>query len=71
MRLADEATGNLELSVAAAAGPGAQLAPDAERAVRALLESPPLPVWDNRLALYLLAGLLTIEWALRKRFKLL
>ena len=34
-------------------------------------ESQPLPVWDNRLLLFLLAGLLTVEWALRKKFKLL
>ncbi len=34
-------------------------------------ESPPLPVWDNRLLLWLLAGLLTLEWAFRKKFKLL
>ena len=34
-------------------------------------ESPPFPVWNNQLALLLLAGLLTVEWALRKKFKLL
>jgi len=42
LRLADEAAGSLELTVAAAAGPAACLPADAERAVRALLESPPL-----------------------------
>ena len=43
LRLADEAAGSLELTVASVAGPKAMLPPDAERAVRALLEAPPLP----------------------------
>lgn len=34
-------------------------------------QSTPLPVWDNRLALILLVLLLTLEWAFRKRFKLI
>jgi hypothetical protein len=43
LHLADEAAGSLELSVAAAAGPGALLSPAGERAVRALLDAPPVP----------------------------
>jgi hypothetical protein len=43
LRLADPAAGSLSLAVAAAAGDGARLTPEAERAVRALLQAPPLP----------------------------
>jgi hypothetical protein len=43
IELADEAAGTLALSVAAAAGGEAQLDADAEAAVRALMQSPPLP----------------------------
>lgn len=43
IQLTDEAAGRVELSVAAAAGQDAVLSPDAERAVRALLQAPPLP----------------------------
>ena len=41
------------------------------RAKNLAFESPPRPVWDNSTLLFLLAGLLTIEWALRKKFRLL
>lgn len=43
VQLADEAAGRLDLSVAAAAGREGALAPEDERAVRALLQAPPLP----------------------------
>nr|MDJ0521563.1 hypothetical protein [Planctomycetota bacterium] len=42
VELADEAAGRVDLSLAAAAGREAVLAPDDERAVRALLQAPPL-----------------------------
>ncbi|MED5584970.1 MAG: VWA domain-containing protein [Verrucomicrobiota bacterium] len=42
-----------------------------DRARNLAFESPPHPVWDNTTLLALLAGLLTIEWALRKKFRLL
>ena len=35
------------------------------------IASKPIPVWDTNRVLLLLVGLLTIEWALRKRSKLL
>ncbi|MEM7234572.1 MAG: hypothetical protein AAF517_20505, partial [Planctomycetota bacterium] len=31
----------------------------------------PIPLWDTWFSLYLLAGLLTAEWILRKWFRLL
>lgn len=43
LALSDEAAGSLELVVGAAGGEQARLDPEAERAVRALLQSPPLP----------------------------
>ncbi len=43
VELADEAAGRVELTVGAAAGDEAKLPPDAEAAVRALMQSPPLP----------------------------
>ena len=47
--------------------------PDAlpDRVKNLAFESPPHPVWDNTALLILLAGLLTIEWGLRKKFRLL
>ena len=35
------------------------------------LQSKPLPLWDTRNLLFLLVGLLCVEWAVRKRFKLM
>ncbi len=35
------------------------------------VQSKPIPLWDTSRVLLLLVGLLTVEWALRKRFKLL
>ncbi len=35
------------------------------------VQSKPIPLWDTNRILLLLVGLLTIEWAVRKRFKLL
>ena len=35
------------------------------------VESKPIPLWDTSRVLLLLAGLLTLEWAVRKRFRLL
>jgi len=43
LRIADDAASSLELTVAAAAGPEGRLEPDAERAVRTLLQSSLLP----------------------------
>ncbi len=43
IELPDEAAGTVELSVAAAGGSEAHLAPEDEKAVRALLSAPPLP----------------------------
>ncbi|HAA86619.1 MAG TPA: hypothetical protein DCE22_00090 [Verrucomicrobiales bacterium] len=34
-------------------------------------ESPPFPLWDNRILFIVLVALLTLEWALRKKYKLL
>ena len=34
-------------------------------------QSEPMPLWDNRTVLIALASLLTLEWAFRKKFKLL
>ena len=34
-------------------------------------ESPPLPLWDNRILFIILVVLLTLEWSLRKKYKLL
>ena len=34
-------------------------------------QSEPMPLWDNRTILIILAVLLTLEWAFRKKFKLL
>ena len=34
-------------------------------------ESPPFPLWDNRILFIILVALLTLEWALRKKYKLL
>ena len=34
-------------------------------------QSEPVPLWDNRSVLIALALLLTLEWAFRKKFKLL
>jgi uncharacterized membrane protein len=47
--------------------------PDAlpNRVKNLAFESPPYPVWDNTALLLLLAGLLTVEWGLRKKFRLL
>ncbi|MCP4846923.1 MAG: VWA domain-containing protein [Verrucomicrobiaceae bacterium] len=42
-----------------------------DRVKNLAFESPPKPVWDNTALLVLLAGLLTLEWALRKKFRLL
>jgi uncharacterized membrane protein len=42
-----------------------------ERIKKLTFESPPQPVWDNTALLFLLAGLLTIEWGLRKKFRLI
>ena len=42
-----------------------------DRVKNLAFESPPQPVWDNTALLLLLAGLLTFEWALRKKFRLL
>jgi hypothetical protein len=35
------------------------------------VQSKPFPLWDTNRVLLLLVGLLTVEWAVRKRFKLL
>ncbi len=35
------------------------------------MRSPPIPVWDTNRVLILLVTLLTLEWAMRKRYKLL
>jgi hypothetical protein len=43
--------------------------PDRKRILDA--QSKPIPIWDTSRILLLLAGLLTVEWAVRKRFKLL
>jgi hypothetical protein len=42
-----------------------------DRIRRLELRSPPMPVWDTNRVLILIAVLLSLEWALRKRFKLL
>lgn len=42
-----------------------------DRVKNLAFESPPKPVWDNTALLVLLAGLLTIEWGLRKKFRLI
>mgnify|MGYP003949064241 FL=1 len=34
-------------------------------------ESPPFPLWDNRILFIILVALLTLEWSLRKKYKLL
>ncbi len=54
-----------------AAALGGLVAALPDRVTRFTDESKPFHVWDNRIALLLLVGLLTLEWALRKRFKLL
>ena len=35
------------------------------------LQSKPLPLWDTRNLLFVLVGLLCVEWAVRKKFKLM
>lgn len=35
------------------------------------LQSKPLPLWDTRNLLFLLVGLLCVEWAVRKKYKLM
>lgn len=50
----------------------AQLAAALPDRIRRLeMRSQPIPVWDTNRILILIAVLLTLEWALRKRFKLL
>ena len=34
-------------------------------------ESPPYPLWDNRVLFIILVTLLIVEWSLRKKYKLL
>jgi hypothetical protein len=46
-----------------------QHVPDRRRVLD--VQSKPIPIWDTSRLLLLLAGLLTVEWAVRKRFKLL
>ena len=34
-------------------------------------DSPPMPIWDNRIVFILLVLLLIFEWAFRKKYKLI
>jgi len=43
--------------------------PNRQRALD--VQSKPIPLWDTSRVLFLLVGLLTVEWAVRKRFRLL
>jgi len=63
-----EASGGRYLEIDEAGMLG-ELIPDRSTTIR--IRERPRPLWDNRYVLMLLVGLLTIEWILRKRARLL